>query len=73
MNSEIRSESSHTVGSKDKRKGWTKEENECLLKYIDSNIIFSQSVIKNLATQFNRSVSSVSSKIQKLMKCRKGE
>lgn len=61
------------MGSKDKRKGWTKEENECLLKCIDSNIIFTQSVLKNLATQFNRSISSVNSKIQKLIKSRKGE
>ena len=61
------------MGSKEKRKGWTKEETEILLKCIDSNLIFTQSVLKNLASQFNRSVSSVSSKIQKLIKSRKSE
>lgn len=61
------------MGSKEKRKGWTKEETECICKCIDSNIIFTQSVLKTLATQFNRSVSSVSSKIQKLIKSKKGE
>lgn len=69
---DIRSDS-NTMGSKDKRKGWCKQETECLLKCIDSNIIFTQSILKNLSTQLGRSVSSISSKIQKLIKARKGQ
>jgi hypothetical protein len=65
---EPRSESSNTMGSKDKRKGWTTEELQFLQQLVDSNVIFSQSVLKKLATQFGRSVSSVSSKLQKLSK-----
>lgn len=68
---EIRSESSNTIGSKDKRKGWSAEETEILEQLLNSNIIFSQSVLKKLATQFNRSVSSISSKIQKIAKAKK--
>lgn len=73
--SDIRSESSNanTMGSKDKRKGWTIEETHILQDLIDSNMIFSQSVLKKIATQFSRSVTSISSKIQKLTKARKGE
>ena len=44
-----------------------------MLECIDSNLIFTQSVLKNLAMQFNRSSSSISSKVQKLIKARKGE
>ncbi len=69
----MRSESSNTMGSKEKRKGWSKEETEYLMKCIDSGIMFSQSVLKNLASHFNRSVSSIASKIQKLIKSKKGE
>ena len=54
------------MGSKEKRKGWTNDEVQILHSLIDSNIIFSQSVLRKLAEQFNRSVSSISSKIQKL-------
>lgn len=61
------------MGSKDKRKGWSPEETEILEQIINSNVILSQSVLKKLATQFNRSVSSVSSKLQKLAKSRKGD
>jgi hypothetical protein len=61
------------MGSKDKRKGWTIEETHILQELIDSNMIFSQSVLKKIATQFSRSVTSISSKIQKLTKARKGE
>jgi hypothetical protein len=72
---EVRSESSNanTMGSKDKRKGWSPEETEILEQIINSDVILSQSVLKKLATQFGRSVSSVSSKLQKLAKSRKGE
>jgi hypothetical protein len=56
------------MGSKDKRKGWTADELEFLQQLVDSNVIFSQSVLKKLALQFGRSVSSVSSKLQKLSK-----
>jgi hypothetical protein len=72
---EARSESSNanTINSKDKRKGWTPDETEILEQIINSNVILSQSVLKRLATQFGRSVSSVSSKLQKLSKNHKGD
>ena len=72
---EARSESSNanTINSKDKRKGWTPDETEILEQIVNSSVILSQSVLKRLATQFGRSVSSVSSKLQKLSKNRKGD
>lgn len=56
----------------EKRKGWSHEEGEILLKLIDCNTIFNQNILKKLAEQFNRSASSISSKIQKLIKNKKG-
>lgn len=44
-----------------------------LEEIINSNIIFSQSVLQKIASSLGRSVTAVSSKIQKLIKQKKGD
>lgn len=77
-NSEVKSETSNNANTKntnekEKRKGWSIQDLNMLEEIINSDIIFSQSVLKKIANQLDRSTTSISSKIQKLIKNRKGE